>query len=84
MDGDGALDIVSSNFGTDDYSVLVNQGDGTFLALPDTPIGNKPLGVAAEDLNSDGVPDLVVALKSGNFGAKDFFEKAGSVLGGEA
>lgn len=27
-------------------------------------------------------PDLVVALKSGNFGAEDFFEKAGRVLAG--
>ncbi|MDB2407735.1 four-carbon acid sugar kinase family protein [Jannaschia sp.] len=27
-------------------------------------------------------PDLVVALKSGNFGAEDFFEKADRVLGG--
>lgn len=27
-------------------------------------------------------PDLVVALKSGNFGAEDFFEKATKVLGG--
>ncbi|MEO1777434.1 MAG: 3-oxo-tetronate kinase [Pseudomonadota bacterium] len=29
-------------------------------------------------------PDLVVALKSGNFGAEDFFEKAAAQLGGAA
>ncbi|HMB75722.1 MAG TPA: nucleotide-binding domain containing protein, partial [Kiloniellaceae bacterium] len=29
-------------------------------------------------------PDLAVALKSGNFGAPDFFAKAARVLGGEA
>ena len=29
-------------------------------------------------------PDLVVALKSGNFGAEDFFEKAGGILCGAA
>jgi uncharacterized protein YgbK (DUF1537 family) len=27
-------------------------------------------------------PDLVVALKSGNFGAEDFFEKADALLAG--
>lgn len=29
-------------------------------------------------------PDLVIALKSGNFGAEDFFEKASALLAGEA
>ena len=29
-------------------------------------------------------PDLVVALKSGNFGAVDFFEKADAILAGTA
>ena len=60
--------------------------------------GGETSGAVIEGLNlvemalgpeiDPGVPalraraDLVVALKSGNFGAEDFFEKAASVLGG--
>ena len=62
--------------------------------------GGETSGAVIEGLHLDqleigpeidpGVPalrareDLVVALKSGNFGAPDFFEKAASVLGGSA
>ena len=64
------------------------------------PAGGETSGAVVEGLNlsafeigpeiDPGVPalraspDLVLALKSGNFGSEDYFEKAAAVLGGEA
>ncbi len=66
MDGDGSLDIVTSNITSDDVSVLLNDGAGTFAA----PMifesrtgwsGEDPRALALGDVNADGIPDVVVS-----------------------
>ena len=42
-------------------SVYLNAGDGNFPTSTDYPTGNDPEGVVIGDVNSDGIPDLVVA-----------------------
>jgi hypothetical protein len=43
-------------------SVLLNRGDGTFMAKLDYPTSRRsPQAVAISDLNGDGKPDLVTA-----------------------
>ncbi len=65
---DDKLDLVIAD-GDDPgtVSVLLGNGDGTFQ-LPPTVIptgGVQPRSVAVEDMNGDGLPDIVVANDSG-------------------
>jgi hypothetical protein len=65
LNGDGKLDIVTSDFGIDDgfsniVSVLLGNGDGTFQAHQDFVAGPFPNSVAIADFNNDGKLDLVV------------------------
>ena len=63
LDGDGDLDLITANFGTDDISVLRNNGDG-FFAAPEkwstrgAPLHSRPFSVAPADLDGDGDLDL--------------------------
>ena len=68
LTGDGKLDIVASNqncpngeCGPGSVSILLGNGDGTFLppVLYDTG-GLSPSQVAVADLNGDGKPDIAV------------------------
>ena len=59
LDADGDLDIVAGNSGSDSISVFLNNGDGTFLRVPDLPAGYGPADVVLEDL--DGDLDLDIA-----------------------
>ena len=60
MNGDGKIDAVAEDDGSDTVSVLLNDGTGNFpqtisAALDD---GNAALKLA--DLNGDGLPDIVL------------------------
>ena len=61
--GTGHLDLAVTNLGDNTVSLLLNQGDGsgTFQSQLTFPVGSTPLGIAAGDLNGDGLPDLAVA-----------------------
>ena len=66
LNGDGKLDLVVANPGSDNVSVLVNAtapGADTpsFLAKQDFDTSNRPVSVAVGDLNGDGKLDLAVA-----------------------
>jgi hypothetical protein len=62
---DGRTDAVvgSEASGTDGLGVFIGNGDGSFQPFPQTISsgGDDPLGVAAADLNGDGLVDLVAA-----------------------
>ncbi len=67
VDGDGDTDIVNTNSGgTGNMSVLLNDGNGVF-GLPSffESGGNKEWGLAAADMNEDGILDIVIGTQQG-------------------
>lgn len=61
LDGDAHPDIVVTNSGTNNVSVLVNAGNGTFGPATPYAVGTNPFAAAVGDLDADGASDLVVA-----------------------
>jgi hypothetical protein len=66
IDGDGNLDLVVANLGSDTVGVLLGNGDGTFQSQTTFASGADPHSVAIADINGDGRPDLAVANFSSN------------------
>jgi hypothetical protein len=62
LDGDGDLDLALANFWgqAGDVSVLLNNGNGAFGPETVYPIGSRPHGITAADLDGDGDRDLAV------------------------
>jgi hypothetical protein len=59
-DGDGDVDIAVSSRDTDQIALLINNGAGVFAAPTFFPSGGDgPYGLAAADMNNDGLLDLV-------------------------
>jgi hypothetical protein len=61
---DGHKDIAVANYGTvttpdNTVSVLLGNGDGTFAAPKFYPTGLRPSWITAQDLNGDGLPEIV-------------------------
>jgi VCBS repeat-containing protein len=64
FNSDGDPDLAVANLDSNNVSVLLGVGDGTFTApinFPVFPVGNGPTSVAVGDFNGDGKPDLAVA-----------------------
>ena len=62
----GCLDIVSANSSTDDVSVLLNQGDGTFAPAVNYSLGHTPEQVVVGNLTNHGDRDVVTANSDGS------------------
>ncbi len=63
LDGDGKLDIVTSNLADgagSTVSILRNTGTG-FAAFESFPTGNQPKGIAIADMNGDGKPEIITS-----------------------
>ncbi len=61
LNGDGILDIVTTNLHLDSVSVLLGNGNGTFQTQQTYATVAAPLSLATADINGDGKPDIVVA-----------------------
>jgi hypothetical protein len=61
LDRDGALDLAVANGWSDNVSVLLGNGDGTFRSAVNYGVGEWPESVAIGDLDGDGDLDLAVA-----------------------
>jgi hypothetical protein len=76
MDGDGDLDLVTSNLVDQEFStvsVSKNNGDGTFAPPVNYPVGPNPTDLRLADFNGDGKPDVVcLAALSGDDGGNSY------------
>jgi Bacterial Ig-like domain (group 3)/FG-GAP-like repeat len=61
FNNDKIPDLAVANYATNNLSVLLGVGDGTFLTAAPFPVGSAPSAVAVGDFNSDGDLDLVAA-----------------------
>lgn len=61
IDSDGDLDLITSNKGSDNVSVLLNNGNGTFAAHSVYPVGDLPVSLFIADFDGDGDLDLASA-----------------------
>lgn len=60
LDGDGAQDLVVGAEAMPSVDVLVNAGDGTFLAPVTYVTATPPTALVVMDLNGDDKPDLAI------------------------
>ena len=61
LNHDGHTDIITTNYYSNDISVLLGNGDGTFQAARSFPAGERPTALAVADFNGDGRLDVAVA-----------------------
>jgi hypothetical protein len=61
FNNDGIADIAVTSLNSNDVSILLGTGDGTFNPVASPATGNYPIAVAVGDLNGDGNPDLATA-----------------------
>jgi len=61
LNGDGKLDLVAANYGSNDVAVLLGNGDGTFQAAVNFAVGTNPHSVTLADLNGDGKLDVATS-----------------------
>ncbi|NUQ81863.1 MAG: VCBS repeat-containing protein [Bacteroidetes bacterium] len=59
MNGDGHPDLVTANWVSEEVSVLLNAGDGTFGSANSFTIGGVPNNFFAADLDNDGDLDFI-------------------------
>jgi hypothetical protein len=67
FNGDGKLGLAVSNYGSNNVSVLLGNGDGTFQAAVNYDVRTNPTGIAAGDFKGDGKLDLAVS----NYGSNN-------------
>ena len=64
FNADGKIDFAVANFGSNNVSVYLNSGTGSFAAPINYPAGTNPSAVVAADFNADGKMDLAVTESS--------------------
>lgn len=60
FNGDGKTDLAVANYASNNISVLLGVGDGTFQPSVQYSVGEHPGSIAVGDFNRDGKLDLAV------------------------
>jgi len=63
---DGKPDIVTANNNTNNVSVLINKGAGTFPTAAQYVVDTAPSAIAVSDISGDGKPDIATANSQAN------------------
>src|SRR5690348_9240552 len=66
FNGDGNLDLAVANLVSNDVSILLGNGDGTFQPALSYSAGSGPESITIGDFNGDGRLDLAIANFVGN------------------
>jgi hypothetical protein len=68
LDGNGTADLAVVNRTDGSVTILLNNGDGTFVAGPNSPLTtpSNPTSVAIADFNQDGHADIAVTSADAN------------------
>ena len=66
FDANGKLDLLVANPAANTISVLLGNGDGTFVPAVSYPAGAQPVAVAVGDFNGDSKLDIAVANQADN------------------
>ena len=59
--GDGRTDLAVANYGSNDVSIFLGNGDGTFQNPVTYAVGSDPVALVTGDFTGDGRTDLAVA-----------------------
>ena len=60
LNGDGRLDAVTANNGSDDMTVFLNDGSGVLNAVETLAAGTGPTSIASADFDADGNADVAI------------------------
>ena len=63
---DGKADLALANSGSNNVTIMLGVGNGTFNQVASPPTGSSPSSIAVGDFNGDGIPDLAVANRGDN------------------
>ena len=68
INSDGNLDLAIVNQTTNNVSILLGNGNGTFTQATNSPIavGRSPVAIATGDVNNDSHPDLAIVNQTDN------------------
>ena len=66
FNGDGKADLAVANGVSNNFSILLGNGNGTFQAALTYGVGNGPIFLSVADFNGDGKADLVIANSNDN------------------
>jgi YD repeat-containing protein len=67
VNGDGKADTITTNYSSNNISILLGNGDGTFGVKTDVAVNSYPDSVALGDLDSDGDLDIVTGNGNGYY-----------------
>jgi hypothetical protein len=66
LNGDGKLDLIAANNGSNTIAVLLNNGNGTFAPGVAYPVGTLPFAVSGGDFLGNGQIDVAVVNNGSN------------------
>ncbi|OAB60060.1 hypothetical protein AY599_02935 [Leptolyngbya valderiana BDU 20041] len=82
VSGDGRVDLISTNYFSDEVGTLLATGDGDFFIGGRYATGSRPVAVLAEDFDGDGVAEVAVATSDEQGEVLVFDARGGAHLAG--